>query len=123
MLFRIDYYRLVFYKLSGVNVLITYLEGTLSGTASKDQMQYQVIFCLWLLTFNEQIASRIQNKYETSSTHLFYSLLKFFNHMFHASHSNMVIPILADVLNATEKEKVKRIILATFKVTILYQLN
>jgi V-type H+-transporting ATPase subunit H len=27
----------------------------------------------------------------------------------------MIIPILADILNATEKEKVKRIILATFK--------
>ncbi len=29
----------------------------------------------------------------------------------------MVIPILADILNATEKEKVKRIILATYRVT------
>ena len=28
----------------------------------------------------------------------------------------MVIPILADILNATEKEKVKRIILATYRV-------
>jgi hypothetical protein len=28
----------------------------------------------------------------------------------------MVIPVLADVLNATEKEKVKRIILASFRV-------
>ncbi len=63
MLFRIDYYRLVFYKLDGVATLVNYLEGTLNSTTSKDQMQYQVTFCLWLLTFNEQIASRIQNKY------------------------------------------------------------
>lgn len=28
----------------------------------------------------------------------------------------MIIPVLADILNATEKEKVKRIILATFRV-------
>ena len=31
----------------------------------------------------------------------------------------MIIPILADILNSTEKEKVKRIILATFKVKLL----
>lgn len=32
----------------------------------------------------------------------------------------MVIPVLADILNATEKEKVKRIILATFRVIFLF---
>ena len=62
MLFRIDYYRLVFYKLDGVNSLVAFLDGTLQSTSSKDQMQYQVTFCLWLLTFNEQIALRIQSK-------------------------------------------------------------
>ena len=31
--------------------------------------------------------------------------------------SHMIIPVLADILNATEKEKVKRIILATYRVT------
>jgi hypothetical protein len=31
----------------------------------------------------------------------------------------MIIPVLADVLNATEKEKVKRIILASFRVSKL----
>jgi len=90
MLFRIDYYRLAFYQLDGVTTLVKYLDGTLNSTSSKDQMQYQVTFCLWLLTFNEQIANKIQN-------------------------SHMVIPVLSDILNATEKEKVKRIILATFK--------
>ena len=34
----------------------------------------------------------------------------------------MIIPILADILNATEKEKVKRIILATFRVNIQFDL-
>lgn len=90
MLFRIDYYRLAFYKLGGVESLTKYLNSSLNSTGSKDQMQYQIIFCIWLLTFNEQIASRIQNNY-------------------------MIIPLLADILNATEKEKVKRIILATFR--------
>lgn len=90
MLFRIDYYRLAFYKLGGADSLVRYLNDSLSSSTGKDQMQYQVIFCIWLLTFNEQIASRIQNQH-------------------------MVIPILADILNATEKEKVKRIILATYR--------
>jgi len=90
MLFRVDHYRLAFYKLNGVESLVKYLDATLSATTSKDQMQYQIIFCIWLLTFNEQIASRIQNNF-------------------------MVIPVLADILNATEKEKVKRIILATLR--------
>lgn len=90
MLFRIDYYRLAFYKLNGVESLVNYLNASLTSTSSKDQMQYQVIHCVWLLTFNEQIASRIQN-----------------NHM--------IIPVLADILNSTEKEKVKRIIVATLR--------
>ena len=63
MLFRIDYYRLAFYQLDGVSTLVKYLDGTLSSNSSKDQMQYQVVFCIWLLTFNEQISNRIQNKY------------------------------------------------------------
>ncbi len=62
MLFRIDYYRLAFYKLNGVESLVNYLNFSLEATSSKDQMQYQVINCLWLLTFNVQIASRIQTK-------------------------------------------------------------
>ena len=92
MLFRIDYYRIAFYKLNGVESLVNYLESSLNSTSSKDQMQYQVIFCIWLLTFNEEIASRVQNDY-------------------------MLIPVLTDILNATEKEKVKRIILASFRVS------
>jgi V-type H+-transporting ATPase subunit H len=90
MLFRIDHYRLAFYKLDGVARLVKFLDGTLSSVTTKDQMQYQVVCCLWLLTFNDQIATRIQSNY-------------------------MLIPVLADILNATEKEKVKRIILATLR--------
>ncbi len=62
MLFRIDHYRLAFYKLDGVERLVKYLDASLSATNSKDQMQYQITYCLWLLTFNEQIANKIQAK-------------------------------------------------------------
>jgi V-type H+-transporting ATPase subunit H len=61
MLFRIDHYRLVFYKLDGVERLTRYLDASMSSTNSKDQMQYQIIYCLWLLTFNETIATKIQS--------------------------------------------------------------
>lgn len=90
MLFRHDHYRQAFYKLEGVERLVKYLEATLASTSTKDQMQYQVVFCLWLLTFNEYIASKIQMHY-------------------------MIIPLLSEILNGTEKEKVKRIIFATFR--------
>lgn len=90
MMFRIDFYRMAFYKMDGVKQLVKYLDGSLGTANSKDQMQYQVTCCLWLLTFNEHIATRIQAGYK-------------------------LIPVLADILNGTEKEKVKRIIFATFR--------
>ena len=64
MMFRIDYYRLAFYKLGGVDSLVKYLNESLHSASGKDQMQYQIIHSIWLLTFNEQIATRIQNKFE-----------------------------------------------------------
>lgn len=117
MLFRIDYYRLAFYQLDGVTTLVKYLDGTLNSTSSKDQMQYQVTFCLWLLTFNEQIANKIQNK--SVVAFVFFTGYKTKPLYYIIFYSHMVIPVLSDILNATEKEKVKRIILATFKVLLL----
>lgn len=117
MLFRIDYYRLAFYQLDGVTTLVKYLDGTLNSTSSKDQMQYQVTFCLWLLTFNEQIANKIQNK--SVVAFVFFTGYKTKCLYYIIFYSHMVIPVLSDILNATEKEKVKRIILATFKVQLL----
>lgn len=52
-------------------------------------MQYQLIFCLWVLTFNPLLAEKM-NKFN-------------------------VIPILADILSDSVKEKVTRIILAVFR--------
>lgn len=52
-------------------------------------MQYQLVFCLWVLTFNPLLAEKM-NKFN-------------------------VIPILADILSDCAKEKVTRIILAVFR--------
>ena len=56
------------------------------------QIQYQLSFCLWVLAFNSDIAAKL-NKFG-------------------------VIPILADILTDAQKEKVSRIILAVFRVSL-----
>ncbi|KLO12002.1 ATPase, V1 complex, subunit H [Schizopora paradoxa] len=54
------------------------------------QMSYQVCFCFWLLTFEQEIAENINKKYD-------------------------IIPLLTDVAQAAVKEKVVRVIVATFR--------
>ncbi|PAV24369.1 ATPase V1 complex subunit H [Pyrrhoderma noxium] len=54
------------------------------------QMNYQVCFCFWLLTFEQEISENINKKYD-------------------------IIPLLTDVAQAAVKEKVIRVIVATFR--------
>lgn len=55
-LLRFDSYRLKFYnETDGVEGL----NGLVDAKAANFQMQYQVIFCYWLLTFNADIAGDI----------------------------------------------------------------
>ncbi|KAF7322657.1 V-type proton ATPase subunit H [Mycena chlorophos] len=54
------------------------------------QMSYQVAFCLWLLSFEQNIAAEINKKYD-------------------------IIPLLIDVAQGAVKEKVIRVIVATFR--------
>jgi len=54
------------------------------------QMSYQVIFCLWLLTFEQDVAAQINKKFD-------------------------IIPLLISVAQAAAKEKVIRVIVATFR--------
>merc|ERR1712045_898889 len=84
MMLRIDQYRIAFVTLDGIGVLV----GVLSGRVNF-QIQYQLSFCLWVMTFNVTIAEKL-NKFG-------------------------VIPILADILADAQKEKVSRIILAVFR--------
>lgn len=85
MMLRVDDYRLAFVHLDGLNTLV----GVLSGRINF-QIQYQLSFCLWVLTFNSSIAEKM-NKFG-------------------------VILVLADILTDAQKEKVSRIILAVFRV-------
>jgi V-type H+-transporting ATPase subunit H len=84
MMLRIDQYRHAFVHLDGISTLVSVLSGRVSF-----QIQYQLSFCLWVLTFNPKIAEKL-NKFG-------------------------VIPILADILTDAQKEKVSRIILAVFR--------
>merc|ERR1719411_374573 len=84
MMLRNDQYRIAFVGLDGVNAIIRVLSGKVNF-----QIQYQLSFCLWVLTFNTTIAEKL-NAYG-------------------------VIPVLADILADAQKEKVSRIILAVFR--------
>jgi len=84
MMLRLDVYRIAFAKLDGVGTIAEILSSRVGF-----QIQYQLSFCLWVLTFNPDIAEKM-NKWG-------------------------VIPILADILADAQKEKVSRIILAVFR--------
>lgn len=51
MMLRIDAYRLAFQQLDGVAAIASVLSSRVSF-----QIQYQLSFCLWVLTFNPAIA-------------------------------------------------------------------
>ncbi|XP_053596414.1 V-type proton ATPase subunit H isoform X4 [Microplitis mediator] len=84
MMLRVDEYRFAFISVDGISTLLSVLSGRVNF-----QVQYQLIFCLWVLTFNPLLAEKM-NKFN-------------------------VIPILADILSDSVKEKVTRIILAVFR--------
>ncbi|XP_042889132.1 V-type proton ATPase subunit H-like isoform X1 [Penaeus japonicus] len=85
MMLRVEEYRTVFYQLDGVVTIVQ----VLSSGKLNFQIQYQLTFCLWVMTFNNAIAEKM-NKYS-------------------------VIPTLADILSESVKEKVTRITLAVFR--------
>ncbi|KAG1671953.1 V-type proton ATPase subunit H [Nymphon striatum] len=84
MMLRIDEYRFAFVGVDGISTLVAVLSGRVNF-----QIQYQLIFCLWVMTFNPTLAEKM-NKFS-------------------------VIPILADILSESAKEKVTRIILSTYR--------
>lgn len=84
MMLRLDEYRHTFLQLDGVTSIVSALNGK-----TNFQLQYQLIFCIWCMTFNPSIAERL--------------------------HRYGVIQTLGDILSESTKEKVIRIILATFR--------
>lgn len=85
MMLRIDNYRKAFDAIDGIATL----ERVFSHDRLNFQLQYQLAFCCWALTFNPELARKMK-KYK-------------------------IIQCLADVLCESVKEKVKRIVLAVFR--------
>jgi len=83
---RVDSYRDAFVHSDGLNAVFNALE-----TRTNFQIQYQLVFCIWICTFDYDLTLRM-SRYNA-------------------------IPKLADILSESIKEKVIRMILATFRVS------
>ncbi|KAJ3054634.1 H(+)-transporting V1 sector ATPase subunit H [Rhizophlyctis rosea] len=86
-LLSITQYRLPFYQ-SGTGMVT--LVDILKKNMTNPQMQYQTIYILWLLTYIRDIAADLQRKFD-------------------------VVPLFLDIAKAAIKEKVVRVIVATFR--------
>jgi V-type H+-transporting ATPase subunit H len=84
MMLRLDEYRVAFVDVEGIATIKSVLVAR-----TNFQIQYQLTFCLWVITFNVAMAEKM-SKYT-------------------------VIPTLGDILSESVKEKVTRIILATYR--------
>lgn len=84
LMLRVDDYRDVFVHLDGLSSVFSALE-----TRTNFQIQYQLVFCVWICTFDYDLTLRM-SRYNA-------------------------IPKLADILSESIKEKVIRMILATFR--------
>lgn len=85
MMLRIDKYRKAFDAIDGIATL----ERVFSHERLNFQLQYQLAFCCWVLSFNPELARKMK-KYK-------------------------IVQSLADILRESVKEKVKRIVVAVFR--------
>ncbi|KAI8986403.1 armadillo-type protein [Pilobolus umbonatus] len=88
-LLRVSEYRLSIWNTpNAIKELVRRLY--INKTSSTPQIQYQIIFCLWLLTFDKTIAASINEKFD-------------------------VIPLLVEIAKSAIKEKVIRVAIATLR--------
>ncbi|KAL0090381.1 ATPase, V1 complex, subunit H [Phycomyces blakesleeanus] len=86
-LFHIPPYRMIFWDtLHAMNSLV----NVLKRGSSNPQKVYETLFAIWLLTFEKQISTHLNAKYD-------------------------VIPTLIDIAKSAVKEKIIRIVVAIFK--------
>ncbi|KND02681.1 H(+)-transporting V1 sector ATPase subunit H [Spizellomyces punctatus DAOM BR117] len=86
-LLSVPEYRLPFYQTPNA---VQSLVGILKKGSSNAQMQYQVIYTLWLLTLIREIAADLQRKFD-------------------------VVPVFIEIAKAAIKEKVTRVVVATLR--------
>ncbi|KAI2667637.1 V-type proton ATPase subunit H [Labeo rohita] len=87
LMLRVNEYRFAWVEADGVNCITAVLSNKCGF-----QLQYQMIFCVWLLAFSPQLCEQLRR----------------YN----------VVPALSDILQESVKEKVTRIILAAFRVCV-----
>ncbi|XP_034469340.1 V-type proton ATPase subunit H isoform X2 [Hippoglossus hippoglossus] len=84
LMLRVNEYRFSWVEADGVNCITAVLSNKCGF-----QLQYQMIFCVWLLAYSPQLCEQLRR----------------YN----------VVPALSDILQESVKEKVTRIILAAFR--------
>uniref|UniRef100_A0A3Q3K6W4 ATPase V1 complex subunit H C-terminal domain-containing protein n=1 Tax=Monopterus albus TaxID=43700 RepID=A0A3Q3K6W4_MONAL len=84
LMLRVNEYRFAWVEADGVNCITAVLSNKCGF-----QLQYQMIFCIWLLAFSPQLCEQLRR----------------YN----------IVPALSDILQESVKEKVTRIILAAFR--------
>ncbi|KAF7222262.1 V-type proton ATPase subunit H isoform X2 [Nothobranchius furzeri] len=84
LMLRVNEYRFAWVEADGVTCITAVLSNKCGF-----QLQYQMIFCIWLLAFSPQLCEQLRR----------------YN----------VVPALSDILQESVKEKVTRIILAAFR--------
>ncbi|KAI4809012.1 hypothetical protein KUCAC02_017928, partial [Chaenocephalus aceratus] len=84
LMLRVNEYRFAWVEADGVNCITAVLSNKCGF-----QLQYQMIFCVWLLAFSPQLCEQLRR----------------YN----------VVPALSDILQESVKEKVTRIILAALR--------
>uniref|UniRef100_A0A3P9K8H3 V-type proton ATPase subunit H n=1 Tax=Oryzias latipes TaxID=8090 RepID=A0A3P9K8H3_ORYLA len=84
LMLRVNEYRFAWVEADGVNCITAVLSNKCGF-----QLQYQMVFCVWLLAFSPQLCEQLRR----------------YN----------VVPALSDILQESVKEKVTRIILAAFR--------
>ncbi|XP_037313099.2 V-type proton ATPase subunit H isoform X2 [Pungitius pungitius] len=84
LMLRLNEYRFTWVQADGVNCITAVLSNKCGF-----QLQYQMVFCVWLLAFSPQLCEQLRR----------------YN----------VVPALSDILQESVKEKVTRIILAAFR--------
>ncbi|XP_076840847.1 V-type proton ATPase subunit H isoform X2 [Brachyhypopomus gauderio] len=84
LMLRVNEYRFSWVEADGVNCITAVLSNKCGF-----QLQYQMIFCVWLLAFSPQLCEQLR-RYNA-------------------------VPVLSDILQESVKEKVTRIILAAFR--------
>jgi V-type H+-transporting ATPase subunit H len=84
MFLRLPHYRDAFFDANGLKPLTDILSRKINF-----QLQYQVCFCLWMLSFNANLVERMKD--------------------------SLVVMVTADTLRATTREKVRRVIFAFYR--------